>query len=379
MQRQLLRQSISDLAIANGLAIAAVTHSDRFEGLEEILESRRLSGKLDGMSWFSAERSAISATPTALHEHAKSIVSVGVPYFRSDLQPPNDGVTRGRIARYAWGADYHKTLKKRMGGLCRDLQQMLGRDIEVRILVDTARIVDRAVAARSGLGWYGKHSNIIVPGHSSFVMLGEILVDLEIEPDQPLAKNCGACQICLSKCPTSAIVAPYVIDSPRCISFQTVENRGTIPIELRGRMTDWVFGCDTCQDVCPYTGAAKSLIDDAFAPRSPDNAFPSLVRLIQMNDEDFGETYRSTAVKRTKRSGLARNAAIALGNVGEERDFEPMISALKSHDIALVRQHLAWALGHRFGGIALPYLEAGLSDEDELVRAECRVALEQLS
>lgn len=362
-----------------GLAIASVTTAARFDGLEEILEERRRSGKLDGMSWFTAERSAVSSNPTALHEHAQSIIAVGVPYYRSDLSPPDDGVTRGRIARYAWGSDYHETLKNRMTLFVTELRKQLGREIDVRILVDTARIVDRAVAARSGLGWYGKHSNIIVPGHGSFVMLGEILIDVEIEPSVALTKNCGACQICLSRCPTNAITKPYVIDAPRCISFQTIENRGSVPINLRAEMTDWVFGCDTCQDVCPYTGAAKSTYDEAFAPRTIDNAFPSLVWLLEMSEAQYADAFRGTAVKRAKRSGMARNAAIALGNVGQDQDFPPLSRAVSSHELPLVRQHAAWALGYRYRSRARTVLESGLRDPVESVRSECRVALENLN
>ena len=373
------RSEISALARASGLEIAAVTSAAPFDGLDQILEERRLSGKLDGMSWFTAERSMVSANPAFLHDRAQSIISVGVPYYRSDIAPPDDGVTRGRIARYAWGADYHTTLKTRMSHLVGELQSLVGREIDVRVLVDTARIVDRAVAARAGLGWYGKHTNLIVPGHGSFVMLGEILIDVEIEASSPLTKNCGSCQICISKCPTNAIVEPYVIDAPRCISFQTIENRGSIPVHLRSLMTDWVFGCDTCQDVCPYTGAAKSVYDEAFAPRSVDNAFPSLVWLLEMSDKQFTETFRGTAVKRTKRSGLARNAAIAIGNLGQDRDFKPLANALASHDLPLVRQHAAWGLGHRYGVLAKSALEFGLGDPDESVRSECRAALENLN
>jgi epoxyqueuosine reductase len=242
----------------------------------------------------------------------------------------------------------------------------------VRLLVDTARIVDRAVAARSGLGWYGKHTNIIVPGHGSFVMLGEILIDLELEPDQPLEKDCGRCQICLNQCPTGAIVAPYTVSAPLCISYQTIENRGTIPVDVRAKMGDWVFGCDVCQDVCPYTGAAKSMFDEAFQPASTENAFPSLYRLLRMNEEEFRTVYRGTAVLRTKRAGLARNAAIALGNMGDQDDLGVLAETLRSHDLPLVRAHAAWAVGRIGGESARSALaSARRSDPDPAVKAEC--------
>jgi epoxyqueuosine reductase len=372
-----LSSEIKELALAEGLAVASITSADPFPGLAELLDQRVEAGHLRGMDWFTPERSVVSANPGMLHERAQSIISVGIPYFRNDIQKPGDGVKRGRIARYAWGADYHKTLKRRMVGLSARIEKLVGRPVEVRQLVDTARIVDRAVAARSGLGWYGKHTNIIVPGHGSFVMLGEILIDLELEPDEPLQKDCGRCQICLHRCPTGAIVAPYTVNAPLCISYQTIENRGIIPIEVRERMGDWVFGCDVCQDVCPYTGAAKSMFDEAFRPATIDNAFPALSSLLRMSEEEFRATYRGTAVLRTKRSGLARNAAIALGNTGDPDDLLILSEALRSHDLPLVRAHVAWAIG-RIGGPAarVDLAVAERADPDPDVRAECRSALD---
>jgi epoxyqueuosine reductase len=370
--RTALGVAIKELALAEGLAVASITNAEPFPGLAELLDARIEAGHLRGMDWFTPERSVVSANPRMLHERAQSIISVGIPYYRSDIQKPDDGVKRGRIARYAWGADYHKTLKNRMAGLSKRIDTLTDKPVDVRLLVDTARIVDRAVAARSGLGWYGKHTNIIVPGHGSFVMLGEILIDLELEPDQPLEKDCGRCQICLNQCPTGAIVAPYTVSAPLCISYQTIENRGTIPVDVRAKMGDWVFGCDVCQDVCPYTGAAKSMFDEAFQPASTENAFPSLYRLLRMNEEEFRTVYRGTAVLRTKRAGLARNAAIALGNMGDQDDLGVLAETLRSHDLPLVRAHAAWAVGRIGGESARSALaSARRSDPDPAVKAEC--------
>ena len=328
------------------------------------------------MDWFNHGRASVAASPRSLHATVGSIISVGIPYYRGDIEPPRDGIKRGRIARYAWGVDYHDTLKDRMRALLGAIERRAGRSLEARLLVDTARIVDRAVAQRSGLGWFGKHSNIIVPGHSSFVMLGELLLDLEIAPDEPLVKDCGRCTICLDRCPTGAIVAPYTVHSPRCISFQTIEQRGPIPAPLRPQLGAWIFGCDVCQEVCPYTGAARSVYDDAFAPRSVDNAFPSLAWLLTVSDAEFRATYRGTAVMRAKRRGLARNAAIALGNTGDPDDLPVLREALTTHDEPLVRGHAAWALG-RIGsdrGRAI-LAEASHNDPDATVRDEALAAL----
>jgi epoxyqueuosine reductase len=367
---------IRALAAKCGLAIARVTTAERFGGLAEMLDERIAAGHLAGMNWFTPERSQVSADPRRLHPGARSIISVGIPYYRSDIQPPDDGVLRGRIARYAWGRDYHVVLKQRMERLREALAQRLDKPIEARLLVDTARIVDRAVAARSGLGWYGKHTNLIVPGHGSFVMLGELLVDVELEADVPLSKNCGSCAICINRCPTNAIVEPYVVHAPACISFQTIEQRGSIPVEIRHRMANWVFGCDVCQDVCPYTGAARAIFDEAFAPASMENAFPALEWLLRMDESTFRSTYRGTAVLRTKRSGLARNAAVALGNSGDGDAQLVLMWAIRNHDLGLVRGHAAWALGRLGGGKAADHLRHALNAEPDWdVRSEMEAAI----
>ena len=372
-----LSARVKTIAASEGLAVCAITTADPFPGLVDLLNDRIDNGHLQGMDWFTHERSVVSATPRMLHERAASIISVGIPYYRNDVPKPDDGIKRGRIARYAWGVDYHRTLKKRMTKLKVGIEELLGDAVEVRLLVDTARIVDRAVAARSGLGWYGKHTNIIVPGHGSFVMLGEILIDIELKPDEPLKQDCGRCQICLNRCPTGAIVEPYKVHAPLCISYQTIENRGVIPIDVRSRMGDWVFGCDVCQEVCPYTGAARSLFDEAFEPASMDNAFPSLEWLLTMTEEEFRIVFRGTAVLRTKRSGLARNAAIALGNLGDPDDIPLLSSVLESHDQPLVRAHAAWALGQIGGSTARKTLSVrARQDSDERVRLEAIAALE---
>ncbi len=376
---ELSGNDIRALAREAGLSVASVTSADRFDGLAETLIERIDAGYLDGLDWFTRERARESADPRFVHSHWKSIVSVGLPYYTVDSGKPDDGVTRGRISRYARGVDYHRTLDKRMRRLTALIRDAVGREIEARQLADTARIVDRAVAVRAGLGWTGKHSCVIVPGHGSWVMLGEVLLDVDITPDLPLKRDCGRCTICLDRCPTGAIVAPYTIDTPRCLSFQTIEQAGAIPIDIRPLLGDWVFGCDVCQEVCPYTGAAREVDDPDVLPKSIDNAYPALDRLLTMSEPEYRETYRATAVLRTKLVGLARNAAVALGNIGEERDMPALETALRSHDEPLVRGHAAWALGHRYGAAAIASLEhAARNDPDDTVRSEVRNALEAI-
>ena len=376
--RQRLTGQVKALALAHGLSVSAVTSAEAFPEVFHILRDRIDAGHLGGMDWFTTERAAASCNPKTLMDNPLSILSVGVAYWGSDEGKPEDGVPRGRISRYARGVDYHQVLQERMRALHAAIEEVAGQPVAARFLTDHARIVDRAVAARAGLGWYGKNACIIVPGHGSWVMLGELLLELDLEPDAPLDKDCGRCGICLDRCPTGAIVAPYTIHTPSCISFQTIEQRGAIPRELRPRLGDWVFGCDVCQEVCPYTRAAAEEPDPDFIPRHLDNAYPSLYRLLEMSNQTFREQYRGTAVMRARRAGLARNAAVALGNIGTVEDVPALARTALGHDLALVRGHAAWALG-RIGGCSArrALVRAWERERDEEARAEIALALEE--
>lgn len=377
--RQQLTARVKLLAAEHGLTVSAVTSADPFPNVAVHLQQHIAAGHMDGLDWFTAERAQFSAEPRNLQPGAQSILAVGIAYWPGPVQMPDDGVLRGRISRYAWGRDYHRVLKRRMTSFVEALQGELSLKIDSHALVDTARVVDRAIAARSGLGWYGKHSCIIVPGHGSWVLLGEILLDIDLEPDKPLDRNCGSCTICINQCPTGAIVAPYTVHTPSCISFLTIEERGVIPCDLRGKMGDWVYGCDVCQEVCPYTKAAAVSDDHELQPRSINNAYPSLHWLLSMTEREYGDTYFGTPVPRTKRRGLARNAAIALGNVGTDADVPVLVEALTGHDEPLVRAHVAWALGKIGTAGARKALDHSRTNEtDPLVRAEVEQALTEL-
>jgi epoxyqueuosine reductase len=344
--REIERNRVSHLAREAGLDVTGVTTAEPFGSeLEDVLIDRIRNGHLDGLPWFTEERARFSTSPTNLHDSARSIISVGVPYWNPHIEYPNDGILRGRISRYAWGRDYHKTLKKRMQRLHRLLEDEIGRPIEARHLVDTARIVDRAAAARSGLGWYGKNTMILVPRRGSWVMLGELVVDVDIQPDIPLKPKCGQCTRCLDICPTGALVDEYVLDTPKCISFLTIELRGSIPQDMRGQMGDWVFGCDMCQDICPYTNAALPEDDPEFRPKSIDHAYPPLEWLLTMTEEEFRREFSGTAVMRAKWPGLARNAAVALGNTGSAEHLDVLERTVSRHPEPLVRGHAVWAMG----------------------------------
>jgi epoxyqueuosine reductase len=375
--RQRLTRLVKQRALEAGLTVAAVTSAATFPETLSVLQERIAAGHLQGLDWFTPERAAESCDPHVLLEQAISIVSVGIAYWGREPGKPQDGVPRGRISRYARGTDYHRLLPDRLRTLHATIEADVGHPIAARFLTDHARIVDRAVAARAGLGWYGKNSCIIVPGHGSWVMLGELLLELDLEPDAPLDHTCGRCQICLDRCPTGAIVAPYTIDAPSCISFQTIENQGAIPRHLRSQLGDWVFGCDVCQEVCPYTGAAADDPDPEFLPQDIENAYPSLHGLLTMSAATFRQRYRGTAVLRARRSGVARNAAVVLGNIGTEDDTRPLVTTLLGHDVALVRGHAAWALGRIGGAAARTGLQVAWQRErDPDARAEIALALE---
>ncbi|MCS7050405.1 MAG: tRNA epoxyqueuosine(34) reductase QueG [Thermomicrobium sp.] len=361
----LTHDELRDLARSVGLALVAIAHAEPFPGLADLLRARIREGYLRGMDWFDERRAETAADPRALHPTVRSFISVALPYWLPDIRPPDDGIPRGRIARYAWGRDYHRVLRDRMRQLHRLLEHRLGRPIEARFLVDTARIVDREVAVRAGLGWQGKNTLVIVPQHGSWVLLGELLVDIDLEPNTPLRPRCGRCRRCLDDCPTGALVAPYALFAPRCISYLTIEHRGPIPWELRPLMGNWVFGCDLCQEVCPYTAAARPADDPVVRPERLEHCYPSLTWLLRMTESEFRDVYRGRPVLRTKRAGLARNAAVALGNIGDARHLDVLEETLQGHDQPLVRSHAAWAMARIDFAASEPVLRRALDRETD--------------
>lgn len=379
MNTERLANEIKALAHARGFHLARVTTAEAFPGLEATLNARIAAGNLDGLDWFTPERAHIASDPKRLLAWCRSILSLGLSYYSEPPAVPDDGQPRGRIARYAWGADYHALLKEMMTGLVDDIERLVGRPLEARRLVDTARIVERAVAQRAGLGWFGKNNCIIAARDvGSYLVLAEVPLDLDLLPDTPVRKSCGACHRCAAACPTHALPAPYVLDTPRCISFLTIEHRGVLPRELRPQMGDWVFGCDVCQEVCPPNRHALPLAPPALRPRDADDAYPALVPLLTMSAAAYTERFRGRPTKRARREGLARNAAVALGNVGNRDVAVPALAAtLRGHDAPLVRGHAAWALGRLGGATARVALDrARITEPDDDARAEIVAALE---
>ena len=237
-------------------------------------------------------------------------------------------------------------------------------------------MLDRAVAERAGIGWYGKNTNILTRSHGSWVFLGQVVTDLELEPDKPSKKTCGQCTLCIDECPTGAITAPYVIDNTKCISYLTIECRGSIPRNLRPLVGDWVFGCDICQDVCPVNRKAQPTREPAF--QTGEHGFNSLelLPLLTMTEDEFRERFRNSPIRRAKLAGMLRNVCVALGNIGDP-EAVPALTDTLHHDEPLVRGHAAWALG-RIGG---PNVKSALkqaldTEKDKDVREELGLALD---
>jgi len=384
--------TIKEYAYSLGFDTARITSAEALPEAERVIKERIAQGLMDGLPWFTAERAEVSCHPGALLPGAQSIITLAMCYLSEQPGETSDSVPRGRISRYAWGDDYHEVIKARLEQFTAWLREYarkeISNDVETRLFVDTGRMVDRAVAQRAGLGWYGKNTNILTKGWGSWVFLAEIVTNLPLKTDTPLKTNCGNCEICLHACPTQALPAPYVLDNTRCISFLTIELRGSIPLELRPLMGNLIFGCDICQEVCPVNIVAERRLGlrntpktvsrgphKAFRPRPPVGSSPELIPLLSLTEEQFRERFRHSPIRRTKRRGLLRNVCVALGNIGDQQAVPALLGALRDHE-PLVRGHAAWALG-RIGGVeAKQALQLALSvEEDQEVQQEIRCAL----
>jgi epoxyqueuosine reductase len=286
---------------------------------------------------------------------ALTVVSVLASYYRGEWpeeapvkeRPP---ALRGKVARYAWGRDYHGRLKRRLNRLGRTLEA-LRPQTRWRAYVDSGPILDRGWAERAGLGWIGKNANLIRQGAGSWFFLGEIVCDAPLPPSEPARNRCGRCQRCIPACPTGAIVAPYQVDARRCISYLTIELSGPIPMELRALIGVRIFGCDDCQEACPWNRFATPTYDPDFAER-PRQQTPWLLPLLSIDVEGFEARYEGTALMRAGRDRFVRNVAVALGNLGDRRAIPALSRALREEGTPVGRGHAAWALGQIGGGAA---------------------------
>ena len=306
----------------------------------------------------------------ALLASARSLVVVALAYERKDpdrVQDP-DGLVglRGKIARYARGEDYHLVMRDKLVELADRLARELGRPVASRPCVDSAPVLEREWAERGGLGFVAKNTMLIAPGLGSYVVLGELLVDAELAPtapETPPKPRCGSCTACLDACPTRAFVDAYVLDARRCISYLTIEHQGAIPRELRPAIGTWVFGCDVCQEVCPFNAGAGEPADGMLRPRTPAHALPDLIELASKGANQLRQFVRRTAMRRVSRESLLRNVAVALGNTGS-RDAIPALMELLAHRSPIVRGHAVWALRRLEADLS------GFTDDDPFVQGE---------
>jgi epoxyqueuosine reductase len=300
---------------------------------------------------------------------------VGLNYYPGP-EPLADDLARGRISRYAWGTDYHDLVLPRLEDLASFVAAESQACTNHRAYVDTGPILERAYGAAAGLGFVGKNTNLIHPGMGSWLFLGEVLTTAVLEPT-PIESSigCGTCIRCLDACPTGALIAPYVLDARRCVSYLTIELKGAIPRDLRPLMGSWIYGCDVCQEICPWQRFAMLTGERALLARGPDHAAPLLVDLARLNRDSFGQRYQNTPIKRVGRARLLRNVAIGLGNWGAEEAVRPL-EGLLSDPEPLVRGHAAWALGRIDGRAARAVLLQALENEaDGYVQEELHHAI----
>ena len=303
---------------------------------------------------------------------ARTVVSLAVNYFHPARHEGGPGT--GRVSRYAWGGDYHRAIERQLRTLVDHLRRDLPGVQVSKGHVDTAPVAEKAWAHTAGVGWVGKHSNVITRDRGSWVFLAELLMDAEVEPDPPATDHCGTCTRCIDACPTAAIVAPAVVDSRRCISYLTIEHRDAIDPELRPGMGDWIFGCDICQDVCPWNKFSRPTPIPHYAPR-PDHATPRLTELARLGPQEFAARFAGTNLRRPGWRGFLRNVMVALGNSPAAEAVPTLISTLE-HPEPLVRGHAAWALGRHAGDAERLRLRHRRSVEaDPAVRAEIEGAL----
>jgi len=351
-----LTQRLKEKAFDLGFDLIGVAPADRAPHAEAFL--RWLAQNHHArMEWLARDPQR-RLDPRQVVAGAQSVVVVGVSYFA--LNPPpelwNDPA-RGRIARYAWGPDYHDVLLPRLRQLGDFIEQEAGPTRQ-RAYVDTGPVLERDFATQAGLGFIGKNTMLISPRRGSYLFLAEILVDVELEYDVPAVNDgaglpldaagrrragCGQCVRCLQICPTHAFPAPYILDSNRCISYLTIELKGAIPVELRPRLGNWIFGCDACQEICPWVRRYSQPAGQPFLHFNPERAIPPLLELMTLDDTAFRARFKGTPLQRTKRRGLLRNVAVALGNWGSPQALPALHHALDDPE-PLIREHAAWAV-----------------------------------
>ncbi len=371
LDRQALSQWLREQALAMGFHLFGVAPAVTPQGFHHLVQW--IDSGYHAQMDYIPNRLAAYQHPSGVMQGVCSLVMLGFPY--RTVEPPAEQPLHGRVARYAWGtADYHDLIHSRLKQLKRDLHQRAPQ-VQARGVVDSAPLLEREFATLAGLGWSGKNSLILNKHQGSYFFLACLLLDIDLPADAPHATDhCGTCTRCLDACPTDAFVSPGVLDSRRCISYLTIEHRDPIPAALRGPMGDWLFGCDVCQDVCPWNRRGSQATDDTLFPL-PQSQPMDLLALFDLDEESFRQRFRKTPLWRTRRRGILRNAAIVLGNQQDPRAVAALCKGLQD-DEGLVRGAAAWALGQIAGSDALPALTARLAvEQDAVVQAEIESAL----
>jgi len=370
-----LTTTLKEAAHALGFPLVGVCAAKVPGGLARFHEW--LAAGYAGEMRFLADRAAAYEHPSAVLAGVRSIVMLALPYRTQPPQPEQSG--EGRVSRYAWGTDdYHDVIHARLKQLATKLKE-LSPGAEVRGVVDTAPLLEREFAQLAGLGWIGKNTLVLNKRWGSWFFLAALLTDVELAYDAPHATDhCGTCTACLDACPTDAFVGPHVLDASRCISYLTIELRNPIPHDLRPGIGSWLFGCDVCQDVCPWNTKAPITSEPAFQPLADSNPL-ALVELFALDDEAFRQRFRRTPLWRSKRRGILRNAAIVLGNQRDLAAFPALVQGLNDSE-PLIRGACAWAMGQLGSAEAQQALQARLTIETEpIVREEIEHALQTRS
>ena len=371
-----ITQAVKNESRRQGFTLVGVTTPDPPPHLD-FFNTWLEAGYHGDMGWMATERNLKRRSdPREILPDCQSILSLGIPY---PFPETADG--RGSISSYAWNKDYHLVLEPRLENIIRFLKKEAGEHVHGLWYTDTGPILEREIASRAGLGWIGKNTTLINPQKGSFFFLAEILLNIPLVPDAPFQEeHCGSCTRCLEACPTGCLVAPYTLDANRCLSYLTIEYRDYIPRSLRSTLGEWIFGCDICQQVCPWNqrfGKDSEIMDD-FAPRE-DIVHPELTAEVGLTAREFNHKFKESPIKRTKRRGYLRNVVLALGNQGLEAALPALHAALGDRE-PLVRGHAAWSLG-RIGGKRAKKLLLSAADreEDPRVKTEIKQALEALS
>lgn len=371
-----LVRHIKTAAFELGFEVAGITSVEPLEAADIAFQEWCANGYAAGMGYMT-RKPELNGHPRSLVPYALSLITLAVDYGVAAPRFAHEH-RYGRVARYAWGLDYHDVVKPRLRALAGRIEEIAGREIHARCFVDAVPLLERAVAARAGLGFFGKNTNLLRPRDGSWFFLSEILLDLELPADNREIKvSCGSCRRCLEACPTDAFPAPYVLDSRKCISYLTIENKDAIPRELRASLGDWVFGCDVCQDVCPFNRFSSDTRWPEFHPEAGAGARLDLVEVLSIaSDESFRARFRGTPLTRPRRRGLLRNAAVVAANIGASAAVPSLVERVENDIEPLIRSHCLWALSQLDPRSARAMAERSLkNDPDAMVREEAELVL----